>query len=150
MTNILAWQVKQFNDLTIHELYDILHLRGKIFIVEQNAPYIDLDYKDQKALHLFAYKNDQLVAYCRLFKRGDYFDEASVGRVIVAEEYRRYGYGHQLMEKAIEMEMSLLNESKITISAQLYLQNFYESHGFERISDVYLEDGLPHVKMIKK
>ncbi|MFT3993285.1 MAG: GNAT family N-acetyltransferase [Dysgonomonas sp.] len=150
MTNILAWQVKQFNDLTIHELYDILHLRGKIFIVEQNAPYIDLDYKDQKALHLFAYKNNQLVAYCRLFKRGDYFDEASVGRVIVAEEYRRYGYGHQLMEKAIEMEMSLLNESKITISAQLYLQNFYESHGFERISDVYLEDGLPHVKMVKK
>lgn len=150
MTSILAWQVKQFNDLTIHELYDILHLRGKIFIVEQNAPYIDLDYKDQKALHLFAYKNNQLVAYCRLFKRGDYFDEASVGRVIVAEEYRRYGYGHQLMEKAIEMEMSLLNESKITISAQLYLQNFYESHGFERISDVYLEDGLPHVKMVKK
>lgn len=150
MTNILAWQVKQFNDLTIHELYDILHLRGKIFIVEQNAPYIDLDYKDQKALHLFAYKNNQLVAYCRLFKRGDYFDEASVGRVIVSEEYRRYGYGHQLMEKAIEMEMSLLNESKITISAQLYLQNFYESHGFERISDVYLEDGLPHVKMVKK
>lgn len=150
MENILEWRVKWFDELTLGELYDVLHLRGKIFIVEQDAPYIDLDYKDQKALHLFGYQEGKLVAYCRLFKRGDYFGEASIGRVIVAKEFRRYGYGHRLMTKAIELGSSMLNEDKITISAQLYLQQFYESHGFRRTSDVYLEDGLPHIQMKKE
>jgi ElaA protein len=118
--------------------------------MEQDAPYLDMDYKDQKALHLHGYMDDQLIAYCRMFRSGDYFDEASIGRVTVAKEYRRYGYGHDLMERAIDAEKEILGETTITISAQLYLQKFYESHGFIRISDVYLEDGLPHIRMVKK
>ncbi len=148
--NTVDWEISRYEDLTKEEFYDILHLRCKIFVVEQNAPYLDLDYKDQKALHLHGYTDGKLVAYCRLFKRGDYFDEASIGRVIVAEECRSFGYGHQLMEKAIDLAASTLNETELTISGQLYLQKFYESHGFECTSDVYLEDGIPHVQMKKR
>lgn len=149
MKKDIQWKVSRFEELTIHELYDILHLRCKIFVVEQDAPYLDMDYKDQKALHLHGYADGRLVAYCRLFKAGDYFDEACIGRVIVAEEYRKYGYGHEMMAKAIELEKSVFGETTIRLSAQLYLQKFYESHGFVRTSDVYLEDGLPHIQMKK-
>ena len=146
----LIWKVSKFEELTINQLYEILHLRCKIFVVEQDAPYLDMDYKDQKALHLQGYVNGKLVAYCRLFKAGDYFEEACIGRVIVDDEYRKHGYGHQLMAKALDIEYSVLGEIKITISAQLYLKRFYESHGFNQTSDVYLEDGIPHIQMKKK
>lgn len=149
MKKTIDWKICKFEELTIDELYGILNLRSKVFIIEQDAPYLDTDYKDQKALHLHGYIDGELVAYCRLFKAGDYFEEASIGRVIVAKEYRKYGYGHELMRKAIELEEALLNETEITISAQLYLQKFYESHGFERTSETYLEDGLPHIEMKK-
>lgn len=148
--NEVKWKISSFEELTKDELYSILHLRCKIFVVEQNAPYLDLDYKDQKALHLHGYVDSQLVAYCRLFKRGDYFEEASIGRVIVAEECRSFGYGHQLMVKAIELSACMLNETELTISGQLYLQKFYESHGFICTSDTYLEDGIPHIQMKKR
>lgn len=143
----LTWKVNKFTELTTDELYAILHLRCKIFVMEQNAPYLDMDYKDQCALHLQGWLDNSLVAYCRIFRAGDYFDEASIGRVIVAKEYREYGYGHDLMKRAIEIEEDVLNESQITISAQLYLKNFYERHGFRQTSDTYLEDGLPHIQM---
>lgn len=149
MKKELTWKVSTFEELSAEQLYGILHLRCKVFIMEQNAPYLDMDYKDQKAIHLHGYIDNELIAYCRLFKSGNYFDQASIGRVIVAQEYRKYGYGHDMMEKAIALEGSLLNETKITISAQLYLQKFYESHGFKRTTDVYLEDGLPHIQMKK-
>lgn len=116
-------------------------------MVEQDAPYLDLDYKDQKALHLHGYTDDKLVAYCRLFRQGDYFEEASIGRVIVAKEFRMYSYGHDLMDRAVKIVEEMLNETDITISAQLYLKQFYESHGFRQTSDMYLEDGLPHIQM---
>ncbi|MDU1906216.1 MAG: GNAT family N-acetyltransferase [Dysgonomonas sp.] len=147
MPNTLTWLVNSFDELDIHSLYKILYLRTSIFIVEQDTVYYDLDNKDQKALHVQGYLGDKLVAYCRLFKRGDYFEEASIGRIVVAKEYRRYGYGDQLLERAIELEKTLLNETKITISAQLYLKKFYESHGFRQTSDTYLEDGIPHLQM---
>ncbi len=147
MPNTLTWLVNSFDELDIHSLYKILYLRTSIFIVEQDTVYYDLDNKDQKALHVQGYLGDKLVAYCRLFKRGDYFEEASIGRIVVAKEYRRYGYGDQLLERAIELEETLLNETKITISAQLYLKKFYESHGFRQTSDTYLEDGIPHLQM---
>ncbi|MDR1091744.1 MAG: GNAT family N-acetyltransferase [Prevotella sp.] len=150
MKKSIAWKVSTFEELSAGELYAILHLRGKVFVVEQNAPYLDPDYKDRKALHLHGYIDGELIAYCRLFKAGDYFEEASVGRVVIAGEYRKYGYGHELMSKAIGLEKDLFGETKITISAQLYLKNFYESHGFRQTSDVYLEDGLPHIEMRKE
>jgi ElaA protein len=150
MKKDILWKVNRFDEFTINELYDILHLRCKIFVVEQDAPYLDVDYKDRKALHLHGYVDNKLVAYCRIFKAGDYFDEASIGRVIVREEYRKYGYGHDLMKKAIKLGETELKETKFTISAQLYLKKFYESHEFEQTSEKYLEDGLPHIEMKKK
>ena len=150
MKKDIIWEIDRFDELTVGKLYEILHLRCKVFVIEQNAPYLDMDYKDQKALHLQGYIDGQLVAYCRLFKAGDYFDEASVGRVIVAQEYRKYGYGHELMRKALHIMDAILEESQITISAQQYLKKFYEEHGFVQTSEMYLEDGLPHIQMKKQ
>lgn len=150
MEKEILWKISKFSELTIDEIYEILHLRCKIFVVEQDAPYLDMDYKDQKALHVCGYTDGKLVAYCRVFKAGDYFDEACIGRVIVAQEYRKYGFGHELMKKALETEASVFGETKITISAQQYLKKFYESHGFRQTSDMYLEDGLPHIQMKKE
>jgi len=150
MNNKLKWIIKYFQQLTIGQLYDILYLRNEVFVVEQQAAYLDTDYKDQKALHVLGYVDDKLAVYCRLFKAGDYFDEASIGRVVASPRYRKYGYGHLLMDKAIELMKTDLNEDIITISAQLYLQKFYESHGFERMSETYLEDGIPHIQMKKR
>ena len=144
---VLAWEIDSFENLNLNNLYEIVYLRSKIFVVEQNCPYQDVDFKDQKAIHLQGYYDNKLVAYCRLFKAGDYFEESSIGRVVVAEEYRKYGFGHQLIDKAIELMKTQLEESTITISAQLYLKKFYESHGFRQVSEVYLEDDIPHTRM---
>jgi len=145
----VKWVVKPFNELTIDELYNILYLRCKVFEVEQNSPYLDTDYKDQKAMHVMGYIDDKLVVYCRLFRAGDYFEEASIGRVVADEEFRSFGYGHQLMDKAITTLAKIWGEERITISAQLYLQRFYENHGFIKVSDVYSEDNIPHIRMRK-
>ncbi len=145
--NSIRWVIDKFDDLDIHKLYRILHLRSDIFVVEQVCPYLDPDNKDQKALHLQGYIDDKLIAYCRLFKRGDYFENASIGRVVVHADFRKYGYGHMLMDKSIELLRTLLNETHIQISGQLYLKAFYESHGFVQIGEPYLEDDIPHTRM---
>ena len=147
MTDKIKWHIDYFDELDIHKLYNLLYLRADIFVVEQECPYLDPDNKDQRALHLQGYLGERLVAYCRLFKPGDYFTEASIGRVVVAADFRKSGYGHQLMDKAIELHASLLNETRITISGQLYLKKFYESHGFVQTSETYLEDNIPHIQM---
>jgi ElaA protein len=147
MKKSIVWKVSTFGELSTGELYAILHLREKVFVVEQNCLYLDPDYKDQKALHLHGYIDDELVAYCRLFKAGDYFKEASAGRVIIAEEYRKYGYGHELMKKAIEVMTEALHETAITISAQQHLKRFYETHSFCQVGEMYIEDTIPHIRM---
>lgn len=147
MRNPIIWKVSTLEDLSTDELYAILHLRGKVFVMEQNAPYLDMDYKDQKALHLHGYIDGELIAYCRLFKSRDYFEEASIGRVIIVEECRKYGYGHELMKKAIEITEEIFRETAITISAQQHLKKFYETHGFSQIGEMYIEDTIPHIRM---
>lgn len=149
MDNI-RWEASTFDGLDIYSLYRILQLRTETFVVEQNGVYQDMDNKDFLAIHLQGFINDELVAYCRMFKSGDYFDKASIGRVIVASPYQKKGYGHLLMDKSIEIMSQLLNENVITISAQAHLQAFYEAHGFKKIGEQYLEEGIPHVKMIKE
>ena len=143
----LEWKIKRFDALTLVELYNLLQLRSEVFVVEQNCPYQDVDSKDQKALHLIGEDNGQTVAYARLFKPKDYFEEASIGRVVVKQSYRDKKLGHILMREAIYFMKTKLNETKITISAQLYLKKFYESHGFIQTSEVYLEDDIPHIEM---
>lgn len=150
MSQDLSWKLGQFNELSAEKLYAILNLRCQVFVVEQTCPYLDVDYKDLKALHLCGYHQNELVAYCRLFYAGDYFEEASIGRVVVLPEKRKYGYGHQLMNKAIDILETEMKENCIVISAQQYLEKFYESHGFNKVSDMYLEDDIPHVRMMRK
>ncbi|HNP32037.1 MAG TPA: GNAT family N-acetyltransferase [Flavobacterium sp.] len=143
----LEWKIRRFEALTANELYDLLQLRSEVFVVEQNCPYQDVDGKDQKALHLIGEDNGQTVAYARLFKPKDYFEEASIGRVVVKPTYRDKKLGHILMREAIYFIKSQFNETKITISAQLYLKKFYESHDFIQTSEPYLEDDIPHIEM---
>jgi ElaA protein len=147
MENNITWKIKPFADLSLSELYSILELRSLVFVVEQNCVYQDIDNKDQKALHLMGEIDGKLMAYARLFDAGIYFENTSIGRVIVHPEARAQKLGHQLIQKAIEQIKRLFDKEQITISAQLYLQKFYESHGFIQTSDVYLEDDIPHIEM---
>jgi ElaA protein len=147
MTESIQWKIKRFNELSLHELYSLLQLRSLVFVVEQNCVYQDIDGKDEKALHLLGNFKGKIVAYARLFKAGDYFDNASIGRVIIHPEARDKKFGHELMKQAIAGIATYFNESKITISAQLYLKKFYESHDFIQTSEMYLEDDIEHIEM---
>jgi ElaA protein len=141
--------VKTFQELSITELYEILQLRSAIFVVEQDCVYQDLDGKDQKALHVIGFKENKVVAYTRIFKAGDYFEEASIGRVVVAGSVRKYGYGVDIMKASVVAIKENYNETTIRISAQTYLIKFYTSLEFVRVGEEYLEDGIPHVNMMK-
>lgn len=141
--------VKQFHDLTLDELYGILKLRSEVFVVEQDCVYLDIDDKDQKALHLFIKIDTKIIAYTRLFDKGYYFDNASIGRVVTHLDYRKEGLGHVLIKDSITTIEKEFNTSKIEISAQEHLKKFYESHNFHQVGDSYLEDGIPHIRMIR-
>jgi ElaA protein len=146
----LEWQIKSFESLSVHELYDILRLRSEIFVVEQHCVYLDLDDKDKLALHLFGSLEGKIVAYSRLFRAGITFKNASIGRVVIDANYRDKKWGQELMQEAIAGIKTHFNESKITIGAQLYLKKFYENQGFVTTSEMYLEDDIPHIEMQKE
>ena len=142
-------QVKTFNDLSAQELYNILQLRSEIFVVEQNCVYQDLDGKDEKALHVIGSKNNQVVAYARIFNAGDYFKEASIGRIAVKDSERKYGYGQDIVKASIKAVADKFGETTIHLSAQSYLKKFYSSFGFKEVGEEYLEDDIPHIGMVK-
>jgi ElaA protein len=146
---MLELSIKAFKELTTQELYDILQLRAEVFVVEQDCVYQDIDGKDQKALHVCGYKNQKLVAYTRIFKPGDYFKEASIGRVVVRANERQFKYGYDIMNASIAAIKANYNESLIRISAQTYLKRFYNNLNFKETGEEYLEDGIPHINMIK-
>ena len=146
---MLETKVKPFQELLTIELYELLQLRSEVFVVEQDCVYQDIDGKDQNALHVLGYKADKLIAYARIFKPGDYFNEASIGRVIVKENERQYKYGYDIMRASIEAIKAYYNEDLIRISAQTYLKTFYSKMGFKAVGEMYLEDGIPHINMIK-
>lgn len=143
----MNWTVKKFDELSIDELYELIRLRIEVFVVEQDCPYQELDSKDQEAIHLFGRRKGELVAYSRLFPKSVVNENSSIGRVIVKESARGKGYGQALLKKAIEYLEVELQETKILIHAQLYLQDFYESFGFKKVSDIYLLDGINHLDM---
>lgn len=146
---MLITKLKTFTQLNITELYDLLQLRSEVFVVEQDCVYQDIDGKDEKALHVLGYKNKKLVAYTRVFKPGDYFEAASIGRVVVAENERKHKFGYDIMNAAMEAVKKQFNTNKIIISAQTYLKNFYNKLGFFEMGEPYLEDGIPHIKMLR-
>ena len=141
--------IKKFNELTTNELYVILQLRSEVFVIEQDCVYQDLDYKDQLAYHILGVLDNQIVTYARIFKSGDYFSEPSIGRIVVKKEFRKLKYGYKLVENSIQFIEKNLKENNILISAQSYLTKFYNSLGFIKIGEEYLEDGIPHIKMLR-
>ena len=148
--SILNWEYKHFTALTNKELYAILDLRNKVFVVEQNCVYNDTDAKDLQCWHLCGWQKNILVAYARIIAPGISYEEASIGRVITHPDFRRFGYGKELMTKAIEKTKSQFHINTIKIGGQLYLEKFYNNLGFFRSSEEYLEDGIPHIEMVYK
>ncbi|MDX1542978.1 MAG: GNAT family N-acetyltransferase [Christiangramia sp.] len=145
----LRIEVKKFSELDLTELYYILQLRSEVFVVEQDCVYQDIDGKDFDALHVLGKKHDEIVAYTRCFKPGYYFEEAAIGRVVVKASERKFGYGHEIMKASDKAISDHYNTSHIKLSAQQYLIKFYESHGYKTDGEGYLEDGIPHIAMIK-
>lgn len=146
----MNWILKSFDSLTVHELYAMLRLRSEVFVVEQNCVFQDMDNKDQQCYHLMGWKDDLLFACTRLVPPGLTYAEASIGRVVTSPAARGGGIGKTLIEKSIEEVFNLYGEGPIKIGAQLYLKKFYRSFGFEQIGDIYDEDGIDHIKMIRK
>ncbi len=146
---MVEWSFKAFADLTPFELYEILQARQAVFIVEQKCPYLDADGLDQFSHHLVGRDSDKrLLAYCRLVPPLVKYEEPSIGRVITPASARRKGYGKLLMAEAIRRSRQLYPNWAIRISAQLYLERFYNAFGFVRCSAPYDEDGIPHIQML--
>ena len=141
--------IKNFDELTLDELHDLLQLRSQIFVVEQDCVYQDIDGKDRQALHVFGKKDGKMVAYTRCFQPGIYFEEASIGRVAVLEDHRKQDYGNIIMKHSTQAIERHYHTKVVKLSAQTYLVKFYESHGFIRTGEEYLEDGIPHVAMLR-
>lgn len=146
---MIQWQLKLFNDLTPAELYSIMRLRGEVFVVEQNCPYVDADGKDFHSYHLMGHIGEDLAAYSRLVFPGISYEEVSIGRVITSGKYRGKEYGKRLMEKSIEEVERLYGKVPIRIGAQAYLKKFYEGFGFVDLNKPYLEDGIEHLIMLR-
>ncbi len=144
---MLSIKIKPFEALSITELYALLRLRSEVFVVEQNCVYQDIDGKDPKALHVIGEADGKIVAYTRIFRPGDYFEAASIGRVVIDVAYRDRKWGHQLVQASIEGINKEFLAERITISAQLYLKKFYEANGFVAVGETYLEDDIPHIRM---
>ncbi|MBE8728292.1 GNAT family N-acetyltransferase [Flavobacterium hungaricum] len=141
--------IKTFEELTNHELYAMLRLRSEVFVVEQNCPYLDLDNKDQKSFHLLYYVDNQLAGCTRLLPKGISYNEISIGRVVIAPSHRGLGLGVKLMEASILGCEEKFGKGPIRIGAQYHLSKFYNSLGFEEEGEVYDEDGIPHIEMLR-
>jgi len=153
MKNI-KWQIKKFNELTTKELYQILQIRVEVFVLEQKCAYQDIDNKDESSFHLFGIDTDikdtnPIVAYLRIIAPSISYKEPSIGRVITIKSHRKKGLGVELMKRAIEYSENEYKGQGIRISGQLYLEKFYNDLGFKTVSEVYLEDNIKHVEMLK-
>jgi len=145
----IQWVLKSFSELELQQLYAILQLRNEVFVVEQNCVFQDADDKDQKAYHLMGFTENKLIAYTRIVPPGVIYKDASIGRVVTSPLVRGNGAGKLLMQQSIDHTYKLFGKISIKIGAQLYLQKFYEGLGFEKCSEIYLEDDIPHIHMIK-
>ena len=148
----LRWKCKRFQQLDNHQLYELIKLRVNIFVVEQKCSYPELDDKDRHidTHHLTAYDASGLIAYARLLPPGLSYPDASVGRFAVEQSVRNQGVGKLLMEKSLEEIDKIWPGRAIRISAQAHLRKFYEKFNFIRVSESYLEDGIPHIEMLRQ
>jgi len=146
---MISFSCKSYADLSKNELYAILWLRAKVFVVEQNCPYQDLDGKDQKSFHVLGVKDNLIAAYTRLIPKSiSYENYCSIGRVVCDPSIRNAGEGKALMQFSIDTCRELFQEVPIKISAQTYLRRFYSELGFVVTGEEYLEDNIPHIGML--
>lgn len=140
--------IKKFEELSVYELYEIMKVRVDIFVVEQNCPYYELDDKDQNAYHVFYRDEEGIQAYLRVLDKGVSFEEAALGRVI--SKKRRCGLATKLLQEGIKVAREKYGATELRIEAQVYARTLYEKVGFVKVSDEFLEDGIPHIEMLWK
>lgn len=148
----IEWKIKSFKELNTDELYELLKLRVKVFVVEQNCPYPEIDGKDRhpETLHVIGKNKDgKIVAYSRILPPGLSFKQVSIGRVVVGKNSRGQGISDAMLKKTLDQINLIWPDEDIQIGAQIYLKDFYQSHGFEPASKSYLEDGIPHIDMVR-
>lgn len=140
--------IKSFEELNTHELYELLRVRNQVFVVEQNCPYQDIDGIDLHAIHMFYEHENQIYGCLRLFYKDEDHKTVQIGRVLSTERGR--GIGRRLLHEGVKTAISRMKAEEIYLEAQTYAIGFYEREGFKVVSDEFLEDGIPHVKMIRK
>lgn len=145
----INWKFAPFDALTLAELYALLQLRSEVFVVEQACVFQDMDGADAAAMHLLGSSGGILVAYARCFAAGVKFSEASIGRIITRSALRGSGAGHVLVRRAIDSITQQWGPQPIRIGAQARLEKFYRQHGFETTGEAYIEDGIPHIEMLR-
>lgn len=141
-------KVKTFAQLSNTELYAILKLRVDVFVVEQACPYPEIDGRDEDSLHVWLEQDGEILAYLRVLDRGVESEYVAIGRVIAAR--RRQGLGSEIMKAGIRVSQESFHAEAIYLEGQVYAQGFYESLGFRQISEPYLEDNIPHIKMLRE
>ena len=144
----LEWHIHDWASLPKEDLHDILALRVNIFVVEQDCPYPEIDGKDRQSWHLYAKEGVTLAGYLRIVEAGVAYDELAIGRVVVDERFRGKALGHLLMERAMRFIEEKWGPQSVRLGAQDHLRGYYGAHGFKVASDMYLEDGIPHVEML--
>ena len=141
--------VAHYSQLNIDHFHDIIALRIKIFVIEQDCPYQDLDGKDKVGYHLFYTNNkDEVVAATRILPQNISYAEVSIGRVVVDKDYRGLGLGDLIMKESMNFVQAEFGQVNVRLSAQKHLENYYGKHGFKSTGKEYLEDGIPHVEML--
>lgn len=147
----INWQVKHFSELNVPEYHDLLFLRIEVFVIEQDCPYQDVDNKDKVAYHVFGTNSkNETIAVARILPKNVSYPEISIGRIAVGKNNRGTGVADELMNTCFEFIEKQFGKQHIRISAQQYLLNFYGRHGFKQVSEMYLEDNIPHIEMLKE
>jgi len=144
----VRWKTQKFEELSNFEIYEILAFRSEVFIVEQTCVYNDVDGQDFDSIHISGYEKEKLIAYARIVP-AQRAKGVSIGRVLVRNEHRGNGIGHELMKHCLAACEFYFQGENLEMSAQKHLQDYYTKHGFVRDGDPYLEDGIPHVLMRK-
>ena len=144
----LNWCIKHYSKLTTDEFHDLIALRIKVFVIEQNCPYQEVDGKDKEAFHVFCRnEKNEIIAIGRVLPPGVSYETTSIGRIVIEENSRGKNLGHELMRKCVDFALLEFRNQSITISAQKHLKNYYNKHNFKSTGKEYLEDGIPHIEM---
>lgn len=146
---MLNWNFKHYSELSRDEFHDLVALRIKVFVIEQNCPYQDLDGLDKVCYHLLTTnQKNEVVGTARIIPPGLLYTAAGIGRIVLDESVRGENHGHELMRQCKQFIFSIFDNYEIELSAQKHLEQYYNKHGFISTGNEYEEDGIPHVKMI--